>query len=77
MADDEVSLPKSTLQKAIKDLLPADMRVAGDAVDLLVQCCNEFVHLVSTQVGGPAALPWLWNAGRRRAAARPATTFAL
>ncbi|GAB4820817.1 hypothetical protein N2152v2_007863 [Parachlorella kessleri] len=50
MADDsEVSLPKSTLQKTIKDLLPADMRVAGDAVDLLVQCCNEFVHLVSTQ----------------------------
>lgn len=59
MADDsEVSLPKSTLQKSIKDLLPPDMRVAGDAVDLLVQCCNEFVHLVSTQVG--------WGAGRQK-----------
>lgn len=50
MADDsEVSLPKSTLLKSIKDLLPPDMRVAGDSVDLIVQCCNEFVHLISTQ----------------------------
>ena len=48
MADD-VGLPKSSLQKAIKDLLPGDMRIAGDATDLLVQCCNQFVHLVSTQ----------------------------
>lgn len=51
MADD-VGLPKSSLQKAIKDLLPGEMRIAGDASDLLVQCCNQFVHLVSTQVGG-------------------------
>lgn len=48
MADD-VGLPKSTLQKSIKDLLPKDMRIAGDASDLLVQCCNQFVHLISTQ----------------------------
>lgn len=48
MADD-VGLPKSSLQKSIKDMLPADMRIAGDASDLLVQCCNQFVHLVSTQ----------------------------
>jgi histone H3/H4 len=48
MADD-VGLPKSTLQKSIKDLLPKEMRIAGDASDLLVQCCNQFVHLISTQ----------------------------
>ncbi|KAL4443785.1 hypothetical protein ABPG75_011522 [Micractinium tetrahymenae] len=48
MADD-VGLPKSSLQKAIKDLLPGEMRITGDASDLLVQCCNQFVHLVSTQ----------------------------
>jgi len=48
MADD-LGLPKSSLQKAIKDLLPGDMRIAGDASDLLVACCNQFVHLVSTQ----------------------------
>lgn len=48
MADD-VGLPKSTLQKSIKDLVPKDMRIASEASDLLVQCCNQFVHLLSTQ----------------------------
>ena len=28
-------LPKSTLAKAIKEMLPEDMRIAGDAVDAL------------------------------------------
>ena len=46
---DDVGLPRSTLQKAIKDMLPQDLRIAGDASDLLVQCCNQFVHLISTQ----------------------------
>lgn len=46
---DELGLPKSSLQKAIKELLPGEMRIAGDAADLLVQCCNQFVHLLSTQ----------------------------
>lgn len=46
---DELGLPKSNLQKGIKDNLPADMRIAGDATDLIVQACNQFVHLVSTQ----------------------------
>lgn len=52
---DELGLPKSSLQKAIKELLPGDMRLAGDAGDLLVQCCNQFVHLLSTQAR-PAGL---------------------
>eukprot|EP00887_Chlorella_sp_A99_P002587 scaffold6.g2587.t1 len=47
--EDELGLPKATMQKSIKGLLPKDMRVAGDAVDLITKCCNEFVQLVSTQ----------------------------
>ena len=46
---DELGLPKSSLQKAIKDALPGSMRIAGDASELLVQACNQFVHLISTQ----------------------------
>lgn len=60
MADD-VGLPKSSLQKAIKDLLPGEMRIAGDASDLLVQCCNQFVHLVSTQVGAAGGCASAWR----------------
>lgn len=47
--DDDVSLPRSTLQKAVKGGLPSGMRIASDAMDVLTLCCNEFVHLVSAQ----------------------------
>lgn len=46
---DDVGLPRTTVQKSIKELMPKEMRIAGDASELLVQCCNQFVHLVSTQ----------------------------
>lgn len=43
------TLPKSTLQKYIKDALPEGTKIAGEALDLVVQCCNEFVLLLTTQ----------------------------
>jgi histone H3/H4 len=46
MADDDVSLPRATLQKWIKDATPADLRVSGEASDLILKCCNEFVQVV-------------------------------
>lgn len=48
MADDDIGLPKSTMLRAIKERLPADMRIAGDVNDMIVRCCEEFIHLVST-----------------------------
>jgi histone H3/H4 len=47
MADD-LGLPKTTLVKLIKDALPKDMKIANETTDLIVQCCNEFVHILST-----------------------------
>jgi histone H3/H4 len=47
--DDDVSLPKSTIQKLIKDLMPDGVRIAADATDMVARCANEFVHLVTTQ----------------------------
>ncbi|GIL90617.1 hypothetical protein Vretimale_15715 [Volvox reticuliferus] len=50
MADDnDVSLPRTTLQKMIKDLVPPDMRVANDTVDLVIACCTEFIQLISSE----------------------------
>ncbi|XP_062192704.1 protein Dr1 homolog isoform X2 [Phragmites australis] len=46
---DDVSLPKSTMFKIIKEMLPADVRVARDAQDLLVECCVEFINLLSSE----------------------------
>lgn len=47
--DEDVSLPRTTIQKAVKGALPPGLRVSWDAIDVLTSCCNEFVHLISSQ----------------------------
>lgn len=47
--ESDVALPKATISKMIKDSLPSDIRVAGDAVDMIIECCTEFVHLISSE----------------------------
>lgn len=47
--DEELSLPKATIQKLIQDYLPSDMSCAKDTRDLLIECCVEFIHLVSSE----------------------------
>ncbi|EPQ26851.1 uncharacterized protein PFL1_05486 [Pseudozyma flocculosa PF-1] len=49
VGDDELSLPKATVQKLISDLLPSDLSCAKDTRDLLIECCVEFIHLVSSE----------------------------
>ncbi|KAG8047065.1 hypothetical protein GUJ93_ZPchr0008g13655 [Zizania palustris] len=46
---EDVSLPKSTMFKIIKEMLPPDVRVARDAQDILVECCVEFINLLSSE----------------------------
>uniref|UniRef100_A0A0D6QRY7 Transcription factor CBF/NF-Y/archaeal histone domain-containing protein n=1 Tax=Araucaria cunninghamii TaxID=56994 RepID=A0A0D6QRY7_ARACU len=46
---EDVSLPKATMFKIIKEMLPPDVRVARDAQDLIVECCVEFINLISSE----------------------------
>eukprot|EP00270_Netrium_digitus_P019022 TRINITY_DN7363_c0_g1_i1.p1 TRINITY_DN7363_c0_g1~~TRINITY_DN7363_c0_g1_i1.p1 ORF type:complete len:159 (+),score=30.54 TRINITY_DN7363_c0_g1_i1:278-754(+) len=46
---EEVSLPKATMTKIIKEMLPRDVRVARDTQDLLMDCCIEFISLISSE----------------------------
>ncbi|KAF2574199.1 hypothetical protein F2Q70_00006463 [Brassica cretica] len=46
---EDASLPKATMTKIIKEMLPADVRVARDAQDLLIECCVEFINLISSE----------------------------
>ncbi|KAH1254165.1 Protein Dr1 [Glycine max] len=48
-AKEDASLPKATMTKIIKEMLPPDVRVARDAQDLLIECCVEFINLVSSE----------------------------
>lgn len=48
-ADDELSLPRATVYKLITELLPSGVGCSKETRDLLVDCCNEFVHLISSE----------------------------
>ena len=46
--DDELSIPRATLNKMIKELLP-DIRVSIDSRELISNCCTEFITLISSE----------------------------
>ncbi|EQL01741.1 TBP-binding repressor protein [Ophiocordyceps sinensis CO18] len=49
--NDDLSLPKATVQKIVGEILPADGGVAfaKEARDLLIECCVEFITLISSE----------------------------
>jgi len=47
--DDDLSLPKATVAKMISDLLPNDVVCAKETRDLVIECCVEFIHLISSE----------------------------
>ncbi|EEB07968.1 transcription corepressor [Schizosaccharomyces japonicus yFS275] len=47
--DDELSLPKATVQKLVSEMLPSDLMFTKETRDLLIECCVEFIHLVSSE----------------------------
>ncbi|PVV02668.1 hypothetical protein BB560_002874 [Smittium megazygosporum] len=47
--DDDLSLPRATVYKLIGEMLPEDVTCAKDTRDLLIDCCNEFIHLVASE----------------------------
>ncbi|KAJ7068094.1 TATA binding protein-associated phosphoprotein [Mycena amicta] len=47
--DDDLSLPKATVAKMISELLPNDVVCAKETRDLVIECCVEFIHLISSE----------------------------
>ncbi|KAA8615903.1 Class 2 transcription repressor NC2 beta subunit Dr1 [Pyrenophora tritici-repentis] len=50
-ANDDLSLPKATVQKIVQDILASEpgMTFAKDSRDLLIECCVEFITLISSE----------------------------
>lgn len=46
--DDDLTLPRASVNKMIKDVLP-NIRVALDVREMIMNCCTEFIHLVSSE----------------------------
>ena len=64
MEDSEASLPKSTLLKLVRELLPTDVKVASDTQELIVRCSNEFVQLLATQANEVSISDWITSLAR-------------
>ncbi|KAG2227241.1 hypothetical protein INT45_008485 [Circinella minor] len=48
-ADDDLSLPKATVQKLINEMMPNEIACAKDTRDLLIDSCVEFIHLIASE----------------------------
>lgn len=48
MCDEELMLPKATVVKAIKERVPSDMRVGSETSDMVLECCNSLIHILSS-----------------------------
>lgn len=49
--NDDLSLPKATVQKIVSEILPPTTGISfsKEARDLLIECCVEFITLVSSE----------------------------
>eukprot|EP00033_Pygsuia_biforma_P002845 GCRY01003139.1.p1 GENE.GCRY01003139.1~~GCRY01003139.1.p1 ORF type:complete len:152 (-),score=32.90 GCRY01003139.1:162-617(-) len=47
--EEEVSLPKATINTIIKEILPPDVKCSPQTRDFIHNCALEFVHLVSAE----------------------------
>ncbi|KAL7282157.1 histone-fold-containing protein [Trametes coccinea BRFM310] len=48
-SDEDLSLPKATVTKMISELLPNEVTCAKETRDLIIECCVEFIHLISSE----------------------------
>lgn len=46
---EEISLPKATVQKIVGEILPDGYSFTKDAREALIECCIEFLMIVSTE----------------------------
>lgn len=48
MYDDDLMLPKATVVKAIKQRLPENMKIAHESSEMIMECCNNFIHIITS-----------------------------
>jgi histone H3/H4 len=46
--DDDLCIPRSAMYKLVKEIVP-QVRLSGEAKDLIITACNEFIHLVASE----------------------------
>lgn len=49
MADEDLGLPKAKVTQIIKEMMPNGTRTSPEARELMMDCCVEFIHLISSE----------------------------
>mmetsp|Transcript_2615 Transcript_2615/g.9491 ORF Transcript_2615/g.9491 Transcript_2615/m.9491 type:complete len:144 (-) Transcript_2615:1385-1816(-) len=47
--ENEVTLPRNTVVRTLKDMLPPEIKMSKEAQDLVQQCCQEYIHLLGSE----------------------------
>ncbi|ODQ81595.1 hypothetical protein BABINDRAFT_159868 [Babjeviella inositovora NRRL Y-12698] len=47
--NDDLSLPKATVQKIISEIIPPELSFSKDAREALIECCIEFIMILATE----------------------------
>jgi len=47
--EEDVTLPRATINKLIREALPDDVKCTAETQKLILQCCMEFLQLVSSE----------------------------
>ena len=46
--EEDLTIPRAAMNKMIKEMLP-NIRVANEAREMILNCCTEFIHLLSSE----------------------------
>jgi histone H3/H4 len=46
--DEDLNIPRAAINKFVKDVIP-DVRVSNETKEIILRCCNEFIHIVTSE----------------------------
>ena len=46
--EEDITIPRAAMNKMIKELCP-NIRVQNEAREMILNCCTEFIHLLSSE----------------------------
>lgn len=46
--DEDLNIPRAAINKFVKEIVP-DVRVSNETKEVILRCCNEFIHIVTSE----------------------------
>lgn len=46
--EEDLNIPRAAINKFVKEVIP-DVRVSNETREIILRCCNEFIHIVTSE----------------------------